>query len=397
MTTPTDPMAGQYVPEDFQAALDLPSTSATDAAGASKAQASVAENKARAAKAMAAYTAASKEAAHQMDLYNAKGATQKQKDAATAARAKALAVMKMNTTIRTAALGAQATAQNAYYSATGQYEKLLTGENRDAYAALKSMFNSFGLGSLAGKIYDYAKQGYGSDTISLLLQDTSEYKQRFAGNDARVKAGLPVLSPAEYLSVESSYRQVLQDAGLPKGFYDNPADFTKWISQDVSPTEIKSRVDIATAEVTQFDSAAKQQLQQFYGVSDKDLVAYALDRTRGVSLLQKQAATAQFSAEAARRGLTTDRARMEGYISMGLSQSQAAQGFQTVSEELPNLNAIAQRFGTGFGQTEEEGAVFGTSAASTEKRKGLASQERALFGSAQGSSAGGLGVSFQQT
>jgi hypothetical protein len=259
------------------------------------------------------------------------------------------------------------------------------------------MFTGFGLGSLAGRIYDYAKQGYGSDTISLLLQDTPEYKQRFAGNDARTKAGLPVLSPAEYLSVESSYRQVLQDAGLPKGFYDSPADFTKWISQDVSPTEIKSRVDIATAEVTQFDNVAKQQLQQFYGVDDKDLVAYALDRTRGVSLLQKQAAAAQFAAEAARRGLSTNRERMEGYISQGLSQSQAAQGFQTVSEELPNLNAIAQRFGTSFGQIEEEGAVFGTSANATEKRKGLASQERALFGSAQGSSAGGLGVSFQQT
>jgi len=394
MTTPSDPMAGQYVPEDFQAALDLPSSTPVDS---SAAKAKAVSAKAQSVTDQMSLANLKKQLTAAQSAAGAKGlsdAQQKQRNAAVAAL-KTRVFNQTQTASRS--VTASTTAWTNYYTASGQYEQLLTGENRDAYAALKSMFSSFGLGSLAGKIYDYAKQGYGSDTISLLLQDTSEYKQRFSGNDARVKAGLPVLSPAEYLSVESSYRQVLQDAGLPKGFYDNPADFTKWISQDVSPTEIKSRVDIATAEVTQFDDAAKSQLQQFYGVSDKDLVAYALDRTRGVALLQKQASTAQFSAEAARRGLTTDRARMEGYISMGLSQSQAAQGFQTVSEELPNLNAIAQRFGTTFGQTQEEGAVFGTSATSTEKRKGLASQERALFGSAQGSSAGGLGVGFQQT
>src|SRR5690242_4086464 len=87
------------------------------------------------------------------------------------------------------------TTQNKYYEVTGQYDKLLTGSNRDAVMALETLFKSYGLESLAGKIYSYVKHGYSADTISILLQDTPEYKQRFKGNEARVKAGLPVLSP----------------------------------------------------------------------------------------------------------------------------------------------------------------------------------------------------------
>ena len=132
------------------------------------------------------------------------------------------------------------TTQNKYYEVTGQYDKLLTGSNRDAFMALETLFKNYGLDSLAGKIYDYVKNGYSADTISILLQDTPEYKARFKGNEARLKAGLPVLSPADYINTENAYRQILRQSGLPSGFYDSTDDFTDWISKDVSPTEVQS-------------------------------------------------------------------------------------------------------------------------------------------------------------
>src|SRR5882757_3766747 len=100
----------------------------------------------------------------------------------------------------------QAKTQNTVWTNSGQYENLLKGTERDAYLAINSLFKNYGLESLAPKIYDYVKNGYSADTISVLLQDTKEYKDRFSANEARKKAGLPVLSPAEYLSAESSYR-----------------------------------------------------------------------------------------------------------------------------------------------------------------------------------------------
>lgn len=273
----------------------------------------------------------------------------------------------------------------------------LTGANRDAFVALNSLFTSYGLGTLAPKIFSYIQNGYSADTIALLLQDTSEYKTRFAGNEARKKAGLAVLSPADYLATEASYRQIMASAGLPPSFYDSPTDFANWIGGDVSPTEIKSRVDLATAATTAADPYLKQQMAAFYGVDDAHLTAYFLDQTKALPLLQKQEAAATVGAEAARRGLLSDQSRMMDYVNQGFSQSQASQGFQQVADELPNLQALAARFGTTFGQAEEESTVFGTNADSLNKKRGLASQERAMFGGNAGGAAAGLSAGYRAT
>lgn len=273
----------------------------------------------------------------------------------------------------------------------------LTGANRDAFVALNRLFTSYGLESLAPKIFSYIQNGYSADTISLLLQDTSEFKQRFAGNELRRKAGLAVLNPADYLNTEASYRQIMASAGLPPGFYDSPSDFTNWIGGDVSPTEVKSRVDLAVAATTTADRYTRDTLAAFYGVDDAHLTAYFLDQAKALPILQKQEAAASFGAEAARRGLATDAASAESYVAQGFSQSQASQGFQQVADELPNLQALAARFGTTFGQAEEESTVFGTNANSLTKKRGLASQERAMFGGSSGGAAAGLSVGYRAT
>lgn len=279
----------------------------------------------------------------------------------------------------------------------GSFADVLTGADRDAFVALNTLFTSYGLGSLAPKIYSYIQNGYSADTISLLLQDTAEFKQRFAGNEIRRKAGLPVLSPADYLSTEASYRQIMASAGLPPSFYDQPQDFTNWIGGDVSPTEVKSRVDLAVAATSQADDATKNALKAFYGVDDAHVTAYFLDQTRALPILQKQEQAAQLGGEALRRGLLADAATMEDYVTQGFTQSQASQGFQQIADELPNLQALAARFGTTFNQAEEESTVFGTNTDSLAKKRGLASQERALFGSAAGGAAPGLSAGFRQT
>lgn len=288
-------------------------------------------------------------------------------------------------------------------------EQALKGPQRDAYEGLKALFKDFGLESLAPKIFDYVKQGYGADTIALLLAETKEYKERFAGNELRKKAGLAVLSPAEYISVERSYRQILQDAGMPKGYYDQPSDFTNWIGGDVSPTELKGRTDLAVANTAAANNNTKRAMDMLYGIDDSHLTAYFFDRTRGLPLLEKQAKAAQFGAEALKRNLALDRQNLEDYVTAGLSLSTVSQGFQQVAESLPALQAIADRFGETFTQREAEkdfieGGVTGhpndarfLSENPTAKRKRLASQERAMFSGRQGSSTAGLSAGYRAT
>lgn len=281
------------------------------------------------------------------------------------------------------------TITNKYYEKTGQYEKLLNGENRDAFMALNSLFKQYGLGSLAGKIYEYVKNGYGADTISILLQDTPEYKKRFAANEARIKAGMSVLSPAEYIAVENSYRQIMRQSGLPEGFYDTSDDFTSWISGDMSPTELQNRVDLATQATALANPAYKSALKQM-GLSDGELAAYFLDPDRAIPFLQKTAATAAVGAEALQRGLQFDQAYSEQLATMGISREQAAQGYAKIADEFSDLGTLAQVYGGQWTQRMAEEDVFVGGTAASRERERLVGREKGSFSGAAGSARAGL-------
>ncbi|MGW2513655.1 hypothetical protein ACWC0A_30525 [Streptomyces scopuliridis] len=400
MSTPIE----QYVPDDFQDELDLPTPGVVDQTKLRFAQSSANMQKAVASGAMTAYTKARDEAARQMALYKKKGATAAQRAAATKARNRQLAVMKQQTVIRNNALTRHGAAQNKVYEISGQYDKLLSGGNRDAFLALQSMFTQMGLGSLAPKIFEFAKQGYGADTIGLLLQDTKEYKERFKANETRQKTGLPVLSPAEYLAAESAYRQILDSAGMPKGFYDNPADFQKWIGGDVSPTEIKSRVDMATEAVNKVDPNYRGALFQMYGINSSELAAYFLDRKIAEPILKKQAAASAIGAAALRRGFGLNALDLESYASLGITGQEAEAAYGQIASGFESMLGIAGRYGSTWSQKEAEQEVFTPGAAKSvgaesafEKGKRLKSQERAAFAGGRGSSSQGLAAGFRQT
>lgn len=399
----TTPIADQNVPADFQRTIDLPEAD-IDPAAVAKAQGALAKEHAHTWKIQ-------QNIGHAHKTISLIQAQLKNKHLPMKQRAKLEATLSAQQKYVDAQIAARKTSikqygvlQNKVYEASGQYDKLLKGENRDAFLALKSLFNTYGLGSLAGRIYDYVKQGYGADTISLLLQDTKEYKTRFAANEARAKAGLAVLSPADYLATEAAYRQVLSAAGLPKGFYDNPADFQRWISDDVSPTEIKDRVDLATAAVGQSNPAYRQALYQMYGINEADLTAYFLDRKTAEPILKKQAAAGAIGAAALRRGFGVNTADLEGYATLGITADQAEQAYSQIADSFSTMLGIAGRYGDFWDQRQAEQEAFtpGTAASvgqesASEKGKRLRSQERAMFAGQQGSSTAGLNAGYTQT
>lgn len=271
----------------------------------------------------------------------------------------------------------------------GSLSDNLTGADRDAYLALTNLFDSYGLGTLAPKIYDYIKNGYSADTISILLQQTDEYKQRFAGNESRKTAGLPVLSPSEYLATEASYRQIMESAGLPSGFYDQPSDFTTWIGKNVSPTEIQSRVDLATQATTLSNPSYRQALNQM-GISDNQLTAYFLDPTRALPTLQKSAATAAIGAEALQQGLTFDTQYAQQLATSGVSQSTAHQGYAEIADTLDKYKTLANIYGGSYDQRTAENAAFLGDAAAVQQQRKLVGREAANFGGAVGTGQLGL-------
>jgi hypothetical protein len=254
----------------------------------------------------------------------------------------------------------------------------LQGANRDAYSALINIFNSYGLSSLAPSIFNYVQQGYSSDTISILLQSTPEYQQRFAGNAARVKNGLAVLSPAEYLATEQSYYQIVQAAGLPKNFYDSHTDWVQWIGNDVSPAEVQSRVNMAQQATTAAPPDLVKALN-IMGVPTSSIVAHFLDNGKALPILQQQFNAAQIGASALRNGLAMDPTRATTFANMGISVDQANQAYQQIGYTLPTLEMLGKVYNQTYTQaTEENNLLLGNGQAQMATQK-LVSQEKASF------------------
>lgn len=275
-------------------------------------------------------------------------------------------------------------------------EEALSGSQRNAYEALRALFASYGLDSLAPKILEYVQNGYSADTITILLQDTQEYKQRFSANDARRAKGMPVLSPQEYLATETAYRQLMRAAGLPQGFYDTPDDFTNFLSKDVSPTELKTRVDLAVQATDAADATLKESLQRM-GVGAGGMVAWFLDPDRAVPIIQREITASKIGAAALRNKLQYDTGDLRQWALRGVTEDQAAEGYGMIAGYLPEAQKLAAIYGDVYNQRVAEGEVFGKEAYAVEARKGLASKERATFGGSVGAARGGLsGVGGQR-
>lgn len=258
----------------------------------------------------------------------------------------------------------------------------LDGANRDAAAYLINLFKQYGLDSLAPQIITMIQNGFSADTISIELQNTKEYQTRFAANATRIKNGLPPLSPAEYVATERSYRSIMAAAGLPEGFYDSTSDFQSFLERDISPTELKDRVDIATEAVTKAPKETLDYFKQWYDTGD--MIAFALDPTKAQPLIDKKIRAAEAAAVAKTQGVSLGQQTAETIGNSGANFNQIQQGLGFVGQELPGVSKTAQIYGDTVTADDLVNEVFNNDATVTTKRNKLASQERATFGSRGG-------------
>lgn len=209
----------------------------------------------------------------------------------------------------------------------------LAGQDRNAATAVYEILKQYGLESLASRIIGFIQEGYSADTMLLLLQDTDEWKTRFAGNEIARKNGFNVLSPAEYISTENSFRQLHAAYGFPPGFYDQPADFAKAIGNGVSPAvyqrRLQARQEVFDAQHTQ----ATDYFQRAYGTTRAGSFAYFIEPDRALPLLEKQAKAALIGGAAMATGfgdVLVDTA--ERLAERGISEEQALSGFGSIAQ-----------------------------------------------------------------
>lgn len=254
----------------------------------------------------------------------------------------------------------------------------------------------YGLGSLvptADKILqenpDIDKR---PDMILPMLADTPEYKERFKGNEARIKAGLPALDPGTYIATENALRQTLRASGLPRGFYDTETQLRQFIEQDISPNELSSRVNEGYRAALNAPQQVRDELQQLYGLTESDLAAYYLDPTVAVDVLRTRTQAAQIAAQARQQtgsGLLAQQA--EELARQGVTEARAREGFGVIAQQQGLFEA--QMAGEQAVSREEQIAgTFGTSAAAQQRIATRRRRRQAEFEAGGGFAAGQGGV-----
>lgn len=261
-----------------------------------------------------------------------------------------------------------------------------TDDDKDAFQMLKDMFGSYGL-PMSKELRDIIKtgvlEGWSADMIQVQLQETKTWKDRFRGNEILRNSGGNVLSVQEYLAVENSYRQIMQAAGLPPGFYDDADDLAKFIGNSIAPAELQSRVEMASDLVRRDDPDVLAELRR-RGLGQGDIIAYYLDPKRAAPAITKRYQSTLIGAAARRAGLRTATNYATKLAELGITEQQAAQGYGTVGDMLPTLDALGDIYGEDYSQRDAESEVFESNADAAAKRKRLSSRERAEFGGSSG-------------
>jgi len=379
-----------------KAAADAAAKAAAEAEAKAKAEAEAkakAEAEARAAeleRIKAELLAASE--AERAALLAQLAAAQAAADAAAAAAANAANANAAAIAAAAAAAQQKAADDAAKAAAAAAAEAERVAAQRESVGKIVAdRFAKFGLATLGAKILDLARQGYTEDTITLELQNTPEYQQRFAANAQRIKKGLSVLTPAEYLSNEDAYRQTLRAYGLTQ--FDNDAYVRQFIENDVSPSELSTRVSMAVQRVQNADPAIARTLKDYYGIGSTDMVAYVLDPNQQLPKIQRQIAAAEIGVAARVQGLETGVAVAEQLAAQGITQAEAQKGYATIADILPTAQKLSEIYGTtlpGYNQAEAEQEVFNTLASAQRKRKALTEREIASFSGKSGTTKASL-------
>lgn len=287
---------------------------------------------------------------------------------------------------------------NAYIADLKQQEKTKAGQS--AYDLLFQQFNQYGMGALVEPLKQFIQQGLSSSEFTLRLRDTDAYKKRFAANAARIAKGLSALNEAEYIGLEDQYQNIMREYGLPASYYargemGRQEGFEKFLSNDVSAAELEDRVLTAQSRVLNANPEVLASLKQFYpGISNGDILAYALDPEKAVTDIKRKVTAAEIGGSAMQAGLGITGARAEELGAAGITKAQAQQGFQTVAEVAPRGGQLASIYGESpYTQQTAEQEIFGL-AGSTEarqQRKKLKSLEEASFSGRSGAAQGALG------
>lgn len=284
-----------------------------------------------------------------------------------------------------------------------QYQMDVDAANRkSAFQLLQDEFKQYGLDTLAAEVQNFMQEGLGAAEARIAIRNTQAYKERFKGNEGRLKKGLAVYQPNEYLAAEETYRNLLLANNLQDLVNRNTTD--AFIAGAVSAQEVQDRIQNVFNRIDNADPALKSQLGQYFnnfGIADPNLqrtqLASALLTGETSSMaLERQLKKAQLRAGAQMAGVTIAEPGVESLQKQLEAQNVsdvygvAKTGFKTLAETQAEAQRLAGIYGgeqPPLAEELQQEAFFGLE---SQRRKKLQEREKATFGGQAGVSTAAL-------
>lgn len=298
--------------------------------------------------------------------------------------------------------GAWGTLYNSFTGTGPKQQQQMQQQTQDTsgtIASVGSLLRNYGLEELTPLVDGYIRNGMTWDEIQVQLYDTKTkagkvFDKRFPAIQLRRQSGLAPISPEEYVNYERQARQLMQSAGLPKGFYDGRDDYTNLLVKDVSLTELADRVNQGYAEVANAPAEIRQAFSNFFGASgDAALASYFLDAKKAMPVLDKAVRDAQIGGAGLQFGIDLALNRVEQIQGTGATYDSARQAFDQLSGLKPLFDETISETRDLTAQGEGVDAIFGldAGAAKTDLQKRLETRN-AEFGGSGGAASGQQGV-----
>lgn len=258
-----------------------------------------------------------------------------------------------------------------------------------AFGLIEDLLAQYGLEGLLDTAKRWLQQGFSPDEIAIKLRGTDVFKARFPAIEAREKAGLSPLSPAEYVQFERTTRQLLREANLPQGFYDSTEDFTNLLVNDVSPAELDQRIKQGYQRVAQLNLEVRRQFSEWFGPEGDDaLAAYFLDPEKALPLLERQVTMSEIGGAGKRMGANISGNLARRLYGVGVTGEQTTAALQELDQNRAQFNETVEEQDDYTIEDTGLTAKFGTDANNAEKlRRRQLSREAQFMG--QGGAASG--------
>ena len=296
-------------------------------------------------------------------------------------------------------------AQRLYYEGLEQDRIASNRANRQAASSfLSDILTQYGMGSLAGNVEGLINDwGTNVQVIAEKLRQTDAYKTRFKGLTSLQQRGIAdVRNEAEYLDLETNYRQVFREAGV-SSFLGQSGTQTEYDAiaklvgdYSLSVNEVRDRVTDAQRIVAETPQEVRDSFQRYYNVDPATLTAYVLDPTSTANEINRRANAAIIGGLGMQRGLEFGSGAAERIGTfLGGDQNLTGTQAEPVLGEIADVQRATGRLAalekSTLSAEETAFAQLDLNSEAKRKVKGLQSRERARFGGTGAFGSGALG------